>query len=119
MIGVAILLMLPAAAFGKGDTRWFDIETGNAEATLRLVAMQGEVEILVDADVPTGVRTNPVRGKFTIQQALERMFFATPLVAVPVSQGNAYGIVSRSKQAGKLSTPSPDQPSGRPPNPIP
>ncbi len=119
MIGVAILLMLPAAAFGKGDTRWFDIETGNAEATLRLVAMQGEVEILVDADVPTGVRTNPVRGKFTIQQALERMFFATPLVAVPVSQGNAYGIVSRSKQAGKLSTPSPDQPSGRPPTPSP
>jgi outer membrane receptor protein involved in Fe transport len=112
LIGMTVLLMLGAAAYGNNDQRWFDIEAGDAEATLRLVALQGEIEILVDADAPTRIRTNSVRGRFTIQQALERMFSATPLVAVPVSHGNAYGIISRNKQEGRLLNPPQDPNSG-------
>lgn len=98
-ICMTMMVMLHGFVYGNSERRLFNIEAGEAEVTLKQVALQGEVEILFDANAPTGIRTNSVNGDYTIQEALERMLATTPLIAVPVSQGNAYGIISRDKRA--------------------
>lgn len=75
----------------------FDIPAGAASETLKLAARQGDVEVLISTDVSGSMNTNAVRGRVTVQQALDRMLEGTPFAAVPVDGAKAFGIVTRSK----------------------
>lgn len=108
LLCMTLLVMLPAVLYGDGEKRFFKIDAGDAEVTLKEAAFQGEVEILFDAEAPSGVWTHPVQGDFTVQEALDLMLSATPLVAVSVSRGNAYGIISRAKQKENFNDPALD-----------
>ena len=82
------------------EVREFDIAEGQAVETLKEAAFQGNVEILISVSRDSDVRTNPIKGAFGVQEALDRMLEGTPFVAVPVSNGNAFGIMKRAKKGG-------------------
>lgn len=79
---------------------YFDVESGDAAEALKVAARQGGVEILISVGASSEVRTNTIEGHYEVQEALDLMLEGTPLVAVPVSRGGAYGIVERSRLAG-------------------
>ncbi len=73
----------------------FDIPSGKASETLQEAAVQADVQILFAAGIPKGVMTRSIRGEYTVREALDNMLSGTPLVAVPVSAGKAFGILRR------------------------
>lgn len=63
--------------------RRFDLPAGPAEKSLRLFSEQSGSGIVFSTDKVQGVRTNAVRGEFTITEGLNRLLAGTPLYAVP------------------------------------
>jgi outer membrane receptor protein involved in Fe transport len=102
---MAILVMLAGGVYGDNKLVEFDIAEGPTEETIKVFAEQAEVELLFDASIHSQVTTHPVYGYFTVHQALEQFLRDTPLVAVPVSQGNAYGIIDRTKFGSEKDAP--------------
>ncbi len=73
----------------------FDVKAGNAVNRLKAVSYQADIEIMFARGITSRVRTNAIKGHFTIDEALDLMLQGTPLEAVPVSKGNTYGIKLR------------------------
>jgi len=71
----------PLAAAGSAE-RAFDIPAGNAEQTLRLFSRQAGAQFVFSADKVKGVRTNPLKGRYTCPDALNRLFAGTDLSVV-------------------------------------
>jgi len=84
------------------EAREFDIAEGLAVDTLKEAAFQGNVEILLSEKRGSAIRTNPVEGLFEVKVALDLMLKDTPYVAVPISGGNAFGVIRRAKKGGKI-----------------
>jgi len=82
--------------------RAYDVAVGQAAETLRIATEQGHIELVFASDVIVGIETNAIKGRFRAQDALGRMLKGTPLVAVPVSGANAYGILTRAKKGGNF-----------------
>jgi hypothetical protein len=59
----------------------FDVPAGDARPMLRLFANQAGCEIMFPVDNVAGVKTNAVKGEFTIQEALAQILAETGLVA--------------------------------------
>ncbi len=71
----------------------YDIPEGNAIKTLKLVAKQGDVDIMFAASVARGVRTKAVEGSFTPGEALDLMLEGTTLSVVQDPRTRAFAIV--------------------------
>jgi hypothetical protein len=84
-LGVALLLLAlgagPLRALGT-TKRSFDVPAGEAVQTLKDFAAQAEIEIMFPTEPVAGLKTNAVRGEFTIHDALDRMLANTELAAV-------------------------------------
>ncbi|EDY83193.1 TonB-dependent receptor plug domain protein [Verrucomicrobiia bacterium DG1235] len=106
MVFVGLLLAWSACLRSDAKVLEFDVAGGKAVETLKVAAIQGDVEILISVEASSNVQTNTIRGRFEVQEALSLMLEGTPLVAVPVSNGKAYGIIERSTD---LDTDSSDQ----------
>ena len=61
------------------------------------------MEILISVGAAARAFTNSVRGEYDVQEVLDLMLEKTPLVAVPVSGGEAFGIVKRVQEGGDVS----------------
>ena len=70
----------------------FSVKGGVAEDTLTEMALQANLLIGFNDEAVRGVRTNPVRGWFTVREALALMLEGTALVAVPDAPGTSYAI---------------------------
>ncbi len=81
--------------------RPYNVPAGFAAKTLRIAAEQGHIELVYASDVIVGFETNRIHGRFLAEDALNRMLKNTTLVAVPVSGGDAFGILNRAKKGGK------------------
>ncbi len=92
--------LLVAAIGGAADLMDFRVPAGSAVETLPVAAEQGRIEILFASDMVQGAETRRVAGKYVIADALAQMLVGTPLEAVPVREGTAYGIVYRAKETG-------------------
>lgn len=90
----------PATLLAEMIERRFEIGAGVAVETLKVAARQGEVEILISVGAPTEVLTNSISGQYKVQDALDRMLEGTSLMAVPVSNGKAFGILKRATERG-------------------
>jgi iron complex outermembrane recepter protein len=97
----AWLVLLVVCHVGAGrlsaeeEARRFAIPSGRAVEMLQLAAQQGDVGVLISVNVSPDLVTRPVAGRLTPGQALARMLAGTPLVAVPVNGGRAFGIIYR------------------------
>lgn len=108
-----------AAAWAQTEPRDYDIPAGNAGETLKTMARQGDVEVLISVDVSQEVKTRAVRGRLSAGEALARMLEGTPFAAVPVNGGKAFGIVHRSPRlsgaTGRVAATSPEPGNPTPP----
>lgn len=91
-----VLLHVAGSVCAATPATDFALPAGPAHERLKLAAQQGNIEVLISTDVPESATTRAVQGRFTAQQALDRMLEDTPFAAVPVSGGKAFGILRKS-----------------------
>ncbi len=87
-----------ASLRAESEAQEFDIQAGDAIENLKVAAYQADVELLFALGIPTDLQTNSIKGLFTINEALNRMLEETPFMAVPVSGGEAFGIMKRAEK---------------------
>ncbi|MDQ8197037.1 hypothetical protein QEH56_02700 [Pelagicoccus enzymogenes] len=95
LICVMLALTWTCILRANSNEFFFDVEAGPAGETLKVAALQANVEILISVGTSSEVVTNPIRGRFQVAQALAKMLDGTPLTAVSVSDGRAFGILKR------------------------
>ena len=83
--------MMSAVHIGA-QTRSFDIEAGNASATLREFAKQAKISVVMDRQDVQGVQTNRVSGLLTPRNALVRMLDGTQLVSEEDLESGAFAV---------------------------
>ena len=86
-----------------------DVPSGEAVETLKIAAKNGRTEIVFASDLVAGYKTQSVKGRYTVGEALDLMLEGTPFEAVPVSDGKAYGIILRARKEGNESVHSENQ----------
>ena len=90
----AIAASLPRRAFG--------IEAGDATVTLRQFVAQSGEQVVYFVDSVRGVRTNPLRGEFTVRDALDHLLAKTVLVAFEDEATGAW-VIKRTAPPGETS----------------
>src|SRR2546423_15599335 len=76
-------------------TQNYHLPAGEAPVTLRLFSDASGRELLFAAETVRGIRTNPVRGRLTPPDALERMLDGTVLTAILDERSGAFAIGRR------------------------
>ncbi|MBL9201817.1 MAG: TonB-dependent receptor [Opitutaceae bacterium] len=88
-----IACWLPFAARAAVDEAVaFDIPGGDAVDTLKRAARAGGVQVVFVVSAVDGVKTNPVRGRFPVREALDRMVAETGLAVVWDAKVSAFSI---------------------------
>lgn len=77
-----VLAMVGSPAWGAEATLSFDVEAGEASTTLKAFAQQANREIMFPVEGVETVRTNPVRGEYSVKEALGLLLAGTPLRAI-------------------------------------
>ena len=98
---IAAVEVLAAVAEPK---RQFDISGSAAEAALQAFVEQARIDLVYNIDKIEGVRTNPIKGRMTVGEALRRLVANTGLVIVKDEKSGAL-ILDRAPPA-----PPPDRP---------
>jgi len=92
---IATLVSSGRAAPGK---RVYDIEAGDAVQTLRQFVHQSGEQVIYVVPKVRGVRTNPVRGEYTVREVLQRLLDRTALIVVEDEKTGAL-IINRAPPA--------------------
>src|SRR5690606_29231325 len=88
-----VFALLFAQAFGQGDSRRsFNIPAGPAEETLKVFSSQSGSGLIAGTEAVKGVRTLPVRGSFTAEEALDQMLADSGLVVVRDEKSGAFTV---------------------------
>ena len=83
---------LLATARAQEAKRQFNFPADDAVNTFKLFSEQSGHGMVADTDLMRGVKTNGVKGEFTVQEAVERMLAGTSLVAVQDQQSGAFTV---------------------------
>lgn len=78
---IVCMVAMPAAAQAAAQTKQFSIEAQPAQTAIGLFGHQADVQIIAARRLTQSVRTNGVRGEYTVGEALNRLFAGTGLVA--------------------------------------
>jgi TonB-dependent receptor len=104
---VLLVVAIPAFAGAGEPARSFDVPAGPAISTLKRAAQQAGLEIVYSATVVNGVQTEAVVGRFTPQDALERMLANTPLKIHQDPQSGALSVMRAEPEPQSEPHPSP------------
>lgn len=89
-------LLLASAAFvhaaAENDSRSFDIAADHAERALKLFSEQAGCGVIFVTDAVQGLKTNPVKGRFTRAEALAILLRDTGLVGSLDPETGAFAI---------------------------
>lgn len=100
-----------AIAQEKGKMVSFDIPAGEAVKALRQFSAQSGQQLLYSNDDLAGVKTNEVKGRLSVQEALDQLLAKTPLAA---SRDNSNGAVAVGRKADPNANRAIAESSGRP-----
>ncbi|MFT3780956.1 MAG: TonB-dependent receptor [Nibricoccus sp.] len=92
-------LVQPGTARGQALVQEFDLQAGDAAGQLRKFSEITGREILFAANVVRGVRTNALRGRLTVREALNRLLAGTPLLATEDAATGAIAVVAAPPEA--------------------
>jgi iron complex outermembrane recepter protein len=92
----------------------FNLPSDAAEKSVKRLAEQSGVDVLLSTNVARDVRTNVVKGEFTAREALERMLAGTGLVAVQDAQTGALTIRREGSDPNGERAPVGNAPTGSP-----
>jgi hypothetical protein len=93
----------------------FDLPRGDAAETLKRAARIGSVQVMFVMSTVSGVKTNAVRGRFPVRDALDRMVANTGLVVVWDARVSAFSIERTTAPSGRDPTTPKEKPAGPPP----
>ncbi|MET3711583.1 TonB-dependent receptor [Sphingomonas trueperi] len=91
---IVCMIAMPAAAQAATQTKRFSIDAQPAETAIGLFGHQADVQIIAARRLTQSVRTNGVRGEYTVGDALNRLFAGTGLVARQTGP-RTYAVVPR------------------------
>jgi outer membrane receptor protein involved in Fe transport len=94
LLGVCLLCSLGAA---EPPRNRFDISAGPAESTLKAYAAQSGREVIFSSATTRSVRTNPVVGSYSADEALEQLLKDTGLVATRDTASGTFSITRAPK----------------------
>jgi outer membrane receptor protein involved in Fe transport len=92
LLGALFLGTLTLARAAAEARQAYDLPGGNAADTLKQFAAVSGRETLFAAEIVRGVTTQPVKGAFTPQEALDRMLAGTGLVATSDAKTGAFAV---------------------------
>jgi len=76
--------------------QYYSIPEGKAQKTLKMVAVQGEVDLVALRKITRGINTPPLEGHYGIEEAFGYLLENTPIKVIYRSEINAYTVVKRS-----------------------
>jgi len=82
---------------GEAARKGYDIARGDAVSTLKRFADESDRQVVFLVDAVRGVTTNPVRGEYTVREALTRLVAGTGLVLAEDAKSGAL-MVNRAGQ---------------------
>lgn len=82
----------------RGNKHDFDIPSGEATKTLKLFALQADVDVLINESELEGIQTNTVKGSLPIETALKTMILGTNLKFHQDEQSKAIAIFYSDKK---------------------
>lgn len=82
----------------------FSIPKGKAQKTLKMAAVQGEVDLISLRSITRGVETAALDGHFEIMEVFAKLLEGSPLVVVYRSEINAYTVVKRDSESSASDT---------------
>lgn len=94
--------LLPAVV--RAQPQQFEIAAGPASAALEAFSRQADVNLLASGELLQGVRTQALRGRFEVGDALQRLLAESGLEARPGSPGTFFIV----RQPERLPPPSPE-----------
>jgi catecholate siderophore receptor len=86
----------PAIAAAASKSHVFDLPADVASKTLQQFAEQAGTEVVFASDSTARIRTNAVQGRFTPQEAIERLLRGTGLVAERSARTGAFTVLRAS-----------------------
>ena len=95
LVALGALAVFASVKGAEAELHIYNIPSGPAEETLKMAAEQGRIELVFATEIIVGIQANSIEGRFSAQEALDGMLEGTPLVVVPVSDGNAFGIINQ------------------------
>lgn len=108
LVYLVIGFLAVLSALAEDGEQPFDIPSGVAIDSIKLVAYQAGVDIVFDPRVANAVQTSAVQGSFTPLQALQLLLEKTPLVVIQDEEATAFavrredGLSSDSNDPGEL-----------------
>lgn len=91
---VVSVASMPAVAQANAELRQFSIPAQSAESAIGLLGHQANVQIIASRKLTHAVRTNEVRGRLTVHEALDRLLAGTGL-AVRQTGPATFAVVGR------------------------
>ncbi len=93
-VSVVCVASIPAVAQANAELRQFSIPAQSAESAIGLLGHQANVQIIASRKLTHAVRTNEVRGRLTVGEALDRLFAGTGL-AVRQTGPSTFAVIGR------------------------
>jgi hypothetical protein len=84
---------IPSAMAATAESHVFDLPAGVAAKTLPRFAEQAGTEVVFATEATGRIRTNAVQGRFTPQQAIERLLQGTGLIAERSARTGAFTVL--------------------------
>lgn len=85
----SVVCAVPPVQAGEAARKSYDIAAGDAVSTLKRFANDSGRQVMFLVDAVRGVRTNPVRGEYTVREALTRLVADTGLIVAEDTQSGA------------------------------
>lgn len=105
-VSVVSVASMPAVAQANAELRQFSIPAQSAESAIGLLGHQANVQIIASRKLTHAVRTNEVRGRLTVSEALDRLLAGTGLAARQTGPGT-FAVVGRPLAARQIASAAP------------
>jgi hypothetical protein len=92
LFALGLCLLASISWSTEGQLRLFDLPRDTADKSLKRFSEQSGLEVIFSSRVAKAVRTSPVKGEMTPEQALETMLTGTGLVVVRESKSGAFSV---------------------------
>jgi len=104
---MAALSIALSALGAETPPKEFDLPADVAARSLKAFVRQSGVEVLISAELGREIRTQPVKGRFTPREALDRMLVRTGLVVKQDEKTGSMAILSPGRANGRDEPPPP------------
>lgn len=105
LVAGLLAAFLSPLTFAQDKLISFDIPAGNAISALQQFSTQSGQQLLYSNEEVSGVNTNRVKGRLTVQEALDQLLVNTPLVSLRDDRNGAVAVGRKPDPKGARAAP--------------